>query len=116
MPENSCCHFQILISSLVGMYVHVCSYVSVTFWFSRNIFTFCLDPTGLNGGEVAKYFYNDYILSGVQLNEVPLFRKISDLMDIENNLYFDETGGIDKHYHSYIIKPTTEKKSYFMYV
>ena len=85
------------------------------FWFSHDIFTFCLDHTGLNGGEVNIFVMISYILCGFQLNEVPLFRKISDLMNIENNWYFHETGGIDKHYHSYITKSTTEKKLYFMY-
>ena len=58
-------------------------------------------------------------MCGFQLNDAPLFGKIFDLMDIENNFYFyvhlHETVGIDKHYHSYIINPTTEKKLYSMY-
>ena len=39
-------------------------------------------------------------------------------MDIENSFYFyvhlHETDGIDKHYHSFIIKPTAEKMLYSM--
>lgn len=67
----------------------------------------------------SKYFRNDYILCGFQSNDLPIFGKIYDLMDIENIVFFyvllHETDGIDKHYHSYIIKPTTEKKLYSMY-
>ena len=60
-----------------------------------------------------------FLQCGFRLNEVLLsvFRKIYDLMDIEINLYFMymhlcETDGIDKHYYSFIIKPTTETNLY----
>lgn len=56
---------------------------------------------------------------GFQLNDLPMFGKISDIINVENKPFLyvllHETHGIDKHYHSYVIRATTEKKLLSMY-
>jgi len=65
-----------------------------------------------------KYLQSDYVLFGWQEEDVPIFGHIQYVAVFNNNPTFGVVKyyvlGIDRHYHSFIIKKTSEVATYWL--
>ena len=65
-----------------------------------------------------KYSRNNYLLTSWQDDDLPVFGQIDDIVTVSNYILFCvtkyQTLGIDRHYHSYCLRRTSDKAVYFM--
>ena len=65
-----------------------------------------------------KYLQSDYVLLGWQEDDLPIFGRIQYIAVFNNNPMFGVVkyyaSGIDRHYHSFIIRKTSEVAIYWL--
>lgn len=61
----------------------------------------------------SKYNRSDYVVAGWQDDDLPVFGCIQDILVLNNCAMLEvlqyNTEGIDRHYHSYVLKNSNEK-------
>lgn len=75
-------------------------------------YTFIVDRNDWIKWYGIKYAHGDYILCGLQDDDLPMFGKIEDILLIKNHCFLHAklffTKGIHHHFSSYIIEQTTK--------
>ena len=65
-----------------------------------------------------RYAKSDYILVSWQDDDLPVFGQIDNIVTVSNYVIFcvtiHQTLGIDRHYHSFLLRRTSDEAVYFL--